>query len=726
VTAPNQPGPTHPDFDAVVSAFVQALQDRGIDAKHSDIIADGRIHRLGTNEKPRSKNGAYLLHFDAFPAGYIENLSDGLGKQTWSYGRPVAVDRAALEAHIAETKRAQSRRAADRKMEAESATASAKARWEAATEANPDHPYLVRKGVGVHGLRQSGDALLAPMRNAKRDLVGIQTILPEKVDGKDKLYTRHVSTTGLYYSIGRPDPSDPIVCVCEGVATGHSIAECTGYSVAVAFDCHNLEPVTQAIRVAMPTARIVVCCDDDWKQKLKNPGRVKGEAAAGAWGGTAVWPVWPEGYARRGSDFNDLHVTLGKDAVRTQIARALVPTRAPEAPKPVESAAPTEPAVPGSDAAGTLFGDYHIAKGHEGQPARILRTVCKSNGDERVIEVCCPPVHVAAIAVDVDSGEHFTTLTWQTTAGPHTLELSQEVTHASRLLVGAAKFGLPVSSTTAADLVDYLVEAERHHAAAAGVTRTTRRTGWHGASFLRGTHPHGATAPALRSADIGVSQYMKHVREAGTLAGWIAAVAPAIEKAEPLRLMVAAAAVSPMLAIFGDELDSFVVDAVSLTSHGKTMAHRVCASVWGDPERLLQSWNITPVALDRMAGGANGLPMLLNESQRGPRSKPDVFAQMLYDITARVGKVRGSVNGTQRCERYESITLSNGENSLAEITADGGLRARVLTLWGSPWGGVGDAFRLLAERTQAGVFEHHGHAGCGCFSVTPTGRWCSR
>ena len=54
-----------------------------------------------------------------------------------------------------------------------------------------------------------------------------------------------------------------MLIICEGVATGLSLYECTGYPVAVAFDAGNLEPVAKVMRARMPNLRIVIAADDD-------------------------------------------------------------------------------------------------------------------------------------------------------------------------------------------------------------------------------------------------------------------------------------------------------------------------------------------------------------------------------------------------------------------------------------------------------------------------------
>ena len=309
------------DFAKVEDEFRAALEARGIIAPAA-LVADGQIHHLPTHDKPKSKNGRYTLHLDAKPAGYIENMSDGQGKQTWKWGG-VSLSVVDLDALNAKIKADGNRRAKAREAAAELAATSAKAQWEAADRDCTGHPYLSRKRVTGYGLRRDGDRLLVPLRNAAGDLRGLQTIFAEKgEDGTDKRFGKGVAVTGCYHSFGKPH-ADNVIAIVEGFATGASVHAAMGWPVAVAFDCGNLLAVTQALRAKFPDARLVVCCDDDWKQKAKNPGKVKGEEAAGKFGGVAVLPIWPPGFVDRGSDFNDLACQVGADAVRSQLQTAL-------------------------------------------------------------------------------------------------------------------------------------------------------------------------------------------------------------------------------------------------------------------------------------------------------------------------------------------------------------------------------------------------------------------
>ena len=47
----------------ILSAFEESLRSAGLVVEH--VRADGHLHRCGTTDRPRGKDGAYRIHLDA-------------------------------------------------------------------------------------------------------------------------------------------------------------------------------------------------------------------------------------------------------------------------------------------------------------------------------------------------------------------------------------------------------------------------------------------------------------------------------------------------------------------------------------------------------------------------------------------------------------------------------------------------------------------------------------
>jgi len=205
------------------------------------------------------------------------------------------------------------------KQEGQQATAarSVQAQWEALPPAPPSHPYLVRKGVQPHGIRIKAGSLVVPLYDGEGQLWSWQTI-----DAKgEKRFCKGGRASGLFFTFGEPGSADAIL-VCEGWATGATLHEATGLPVAAAMNCGNLLLVAQALQKKYPQCRLVICADDDWKT-AGNPGVTEAEKAARFVGAAVAVPVWTGARGEKDTDFNDLALAEGREAVQRLVEAAL-------------------------------------------------------------------------------------------------------------------------------------------------------------------------------------------------------------------------------------------------------------------------------------------------------------------------------------------------------------------------------------------------------------------
>lgn len=260
--------------------FEQALQASGLLPRA--IVADGKWRRCPTIDKPKKRNGAYVLHADG--RGYWRNWATDSDINSWSdksvtHSSPV--DLAAIERRR-QQERAQRLRAID----------GARAHWARCAPAHGLHPYLERKGlsaVGTQALRIWGDALVVPVLWKGR-LISLQSITP---DGQKRFWPGAPVKSGALV-LDRPRAA--LTAVCEGLATGLAIFQSVRNArVIVAFDAGNLSPVVDTMR---PTGSVVICADDDHGTEARrgfNPGREKATNAAELIGAGVAWPEGIEG-----------------------------------------------------------------------------------------------------------------------------------------------------------------------------------------------------------------------------------------------------------------------------------------------------------------------------------------------------------------------------------------------------------------------------------------------
>ncbi|MBV1813493.1 conjugal transfer protein TraC [Pseudomonas viridiflava] len=302
----------------------------------------GKLTRCKTQQdKGKEKNGWYVAHEHVTAKG--ETLIFGsFGDWCSGDSRKIKVKPGRMSAEEREVMRARQEQAKRRAAEV-SANAARRAGNRAAAlfKRMPEKgksDYLARKqivGLRVRYAPRSG-AVLVPMSNASDHIVGLQVIYPknQQSTGRDKSYWPYgMSKDGAFHLIGpEPEPGEPLL-VCEGYATGASLHMATSFGVAIAFDAGNLLPVAKLMRDRFPGRPIVICRDDDWKTKRTNgepwnPGEEKANNAAIVIGGQVVAPVFSTERHDKWTDFNDLHVAEGLDAVRRQVLAVIKPPAA--------------------------------------------------------------------------------------------------------------------------------------------------------------------------------------------------------------------------------------------------------------------------------------------------------------------------------------------------------------------------------------------------------------
>lgn len=295
-----------------MSDFVSFARAHGLRLDHA--VADGKWRRVPTEDKPRKRNGAYVLDERG---GAVKNWACMDGFAYWRPDDPsdfVPIDRELLRKRAAAARKEEAEK---RAMAAQEAARIVKAAqlltprpatlargWKPAQEAVLAHPYLVRKGLPeAAGLVHEG-FLIVPMRvdgEHHQELVNVQRIAE---DGQ-KRFLPGGRAKGAFYRIGPARARE--VWLAEGFATGLSLDKALKalYRNAAVIVCFSAGELHHA-------SATHVMADNDQSGV--------GQRAAEATG--LPWVMPPE----VGMDCNDLMVKDGLRAVvellRTVRARA--------------------------------------------------------------------------------------------------------------------------------------------------------------------------------------------------------------------------------------------------------------------------------------------------------------------------------------------------------------------------------------------------------------------
>ena len=349
-------------------------------------------------------------------------------------------------------------------------------------------------------------------------------------------------------------------------------------------------------------------------------------------------------------------------------------------------------------------------KGYAVAPSGVYRL--PASADKEPERISTGPIVVTARMADASTGEEYTELTYKRPSGTtwERMVVRRDEVMIARKVAELTAHGLPITSGTAGSFCAYAAACEESLSRTGDSVRpTTAVMGWHGPAFLRGEHAHvpdDADCPDYRGAH-EIGPIVRSIHDAGSLATWTEHVWPWLHTYPVMRAAVATACVGPLLAIL--RCESFALDICGETSLGKTTTLRLAASVWGSPE-YMRSWAATRTGIERVAIALTDHPLLLDDTKRSDR--PEQCGAIVYDIVAGEGKTRATVAGLQAIQRFRVPVISTGEGPLsATMTDAGGLRARCLTIWGSPLGGASEEAGDTALAIVGLAAEHYGHAG---------------
>ncbi|EIJ40928.1 putative ATPase [Beggiatoa alba B18LD] len=185
--------------------------------------------------------------------------------------------------------------------------------------------YLNRKQIAVKlpiELRFSNDKLGKYIALLVTDIEGNKRGLQRIYDNGDKRFSTGLKKRGGFIAIGDYTTA-PNIAICEGFATGASIHLATGYAVLCALDAGNLGNVAINLKSWLTTrgkhaVNVVVCADND----INNSENVGLNKALNVCQNTGFKLAYPK--SNSGTDFNDLHIESGLEAIKPYIDNATV------------------------------------------------------------------------------------------------------------------------------------------------------------------------------------------------------------------------------------------------------------------------------------------------------------------------------------------------------------------------------------------------------------------
>lgn len=294
--------------------LIDAIRAAGLEPP-DHVVLDGKLHRFrsGTkgSAKAGDKSGWYVAFGDGIPAGRFGCWRMGF-ESPWRADVGRQLSPAEELAHARRMAEAKALRDAEMERRREVAAATVETIWASAQAASPEHPYLQRKGIGVHGARVTGDGrLVVPLYGQDGTLCSLQYI---DTDG-GKLFHPGAEAGGKFWMVGTTDEPGTLY-VAEGFATAATIHETTGRPCVVAYSASNIVQVTGILREMYGATQDIVIVADNDKHGV---GKKYADQASAKYGARVVMPpiegMDANDYAKAGHDLTELLVQQTGSAV---------------------------------------------------------------------------------------------------------------------------------------------------------------------------------------------------------------------------------------------------------------------------------------------------------------------------------------------------------------------------------------------------------------------------
>lgn len=307
------------------SEFYDALTSEGL-ILNSLPVMDGKRQRVATVEdKDGKKSGVYRGFLDGRPAGWFINYHRAETEKSvtnWKASGGEANPHVRL--HIrAGMRQSQDDAARERAVTYARQTAKAQALYTRLPPADPQHPYLQRKGITpTDDLRQTRNgALVVPFHDVDGTFRTLQYIPPE---GEKYLFSDAPKVGNFLVVGGALRDGEPIL-YAEGYATARSLNQASDLPVVMTIDAGNMVNVATVLYARYPNSPHLFMADMDVAKDV-NKGMLSAMKAAEYTRGAFIAPQFtPAEVAQRLTDFNDLHQSRGLDGLRAFLDTHLTP-----------------------------------------------------------------------------------------------------------------------------------------------------------------------------------------------------------------------------------------------------------------------------------------------------------------------------------------------------------------------------------------------------------------
>lgn len=292
--------------------------------------------------------------------------------------------------------------------------------------------------------------------------------------------------------------------------------------------------------------------------------------------------------------------------------------------------------------------------------------------------VCRTPIILTRRLKSMENGEEKIEIAFKRDGQWNSAIFPRSTVFTARGITVLADLGCTITSENAKQVVRFLEALEAENIDIITKADSTSTFGWQ----TQGRFLPGHGDDIVLDIDPSMRSWATAYHTAGTFGGWKKTMRPHRER-DKFRFILAASFTAPLLRILSQRI--FFVYNWGGSKGGKSAALKAALSAWGDPERLMVNFNATQVALERMAGFFNDLPLGIDERQLAGQ-KQESLEKIVYMIASGTGRARGSKGGgLQALNTWRTVALATGEEPLSTETTQTGVSTRVLEIYGGPF-----------------------------------------
>ena len=334
----------------------------------------------------------------------------------------------------------------------------------------------------------------------------------------------------------------------------------------------------------------------------------------------------------------------------------------------------------------------------------ILFTKENSNGDTMVCKAAGCPVVITERVFNVDTEKEKLEICFKYLKGWRRIILPRSTIFDGRRVMQLADFGVPISSETSKWMVKWFDALSDYNQDRIPVTYAVSKLGWRGEREF--VLPNLDNKYRVDMDDDGSQNTVSGFTTTGNFQEWITKM-QYLRQSPKARFILSASFAAPLLRILGQR--NFIIHNWGTSQDGKTSTLWAAMSAWGNPDKIISTFDVTSTNIERKAALFSDLPLAINEREVLSQNKRNDISPLLYMMGEGRGRGRGDKKGLQVTQTWRTITLTTGEGTLSTSGSFDGVMTRVLEISDGPLAHD----REFARQLYYFLPRCHGHAGPG-------------